>query len=150
MSLIKISEIPTCPQTQLYAALGAEYMYGNLPVFQQYSASLRFPLIRIRFPSVDAATTELSKIHNLNTENTLVLRDWLTHGEPIVCLTPMPEAKNSEPGAPQIPVMENDAPITGPVKLTRTTRIYYIDQKIYEKHPAISPAVYGAFYDAQL
>ena len=95
MSLTKISEITTCPKTQLYAALGAVFMYGNLPVFQRYSDALRYPLVRMRFPSVEVAVTELSKMHNLNLENTEVLRDWLAHGEPIVCLTPMLESKNS-------------------------------------------------------
>jgi hypothetical protein len=157
-SLTRISDVSSNKITEIYERLGAKFLYGNLPIFDQYGEHLRMPRPRLRFKSVSDAMDIMRSKYNLNSENLTMLHDWITNGEPIACLVRCDKFDNAEnqPGLPvhqqpEIPPYEIPPyEIPPPIKLTRTTKIYNIDDQPYEKFPSAPSVVYMAFSDVQL
>lgn len=144
-SLTRIADVSSNKITEIYERLGAQFLYGNLPIFDQYGEHLRMPRPRLRFKSVADAMDIMQSKYNLNSDNLTMLHDWITNGEPIACLVRCDKLNDIQPG---LPVQEHE--INTPIKLCRTNKIYNIDGQIYEKFPSASSAVYIAFSDVQL
>jgi hypothetical protein len=149
-SLTRISDVSSNKITEIYERLGAQFLYGNLPIFDQYGEHLRMPRPRLRFKSVDDAMDIMRSKYNLNSENLTMLHDWITNGEPIACLVRCDkfDKLNNVNDQPGLPIQQYE--ISQPIKLTRTTKIYNIDGQPYEKFPSAPSVVYMAFSDVQL
>jgi hypothetical protein len=149
-SLTRISDVSSNKITEIYERLGAQFLYGNLPIFDQYGEHLRMPRPRLRFKSVDDAMDIMRSKYNLNSENLTMLHDWITNGEPIACLVRCDkfDKLNNVNDQPGLPIQQHE--ISQPIKLTRTTKIYNIDGQPYEKFPSAPSVVYMAFSDVQL
>jgi hypothetical protein len=150
-SLTRISDVSSNKITEIYERLGAKFLYGNLPIFDQYGEHLRMPRPRLRFKSVSDAMDIMRSKYNLNSENLTMLHDWITNGEPIACLVRCDkfDKLNNAENQPGLPVHQQHE-IPPPIKLTRTTKIYNIDDQPYEKFPSAPSVVYMAFSDVQL
>ena len=85
-SLTRIADVSSNKITEIYERLGAQFLYGNLPIFDQYGEHLRMPRPRLRFKSVADAMDIMQSKYNLNSDNLTMLHDWITNGEPIACL----------------------------------------------------------------
>jgi len=154
-SLTRISDVSSNKITEIYERLGAKFLYGNLPIFDQYGEHLRMPRPRLRFKSVSDAMDIMRSKYNLNSENLTMLHDWITNGEPIACLVRCDkfDKLNNINDQPGLPIQQHEIPpyeIPPPIKLTRTTKIYNIDDQPYEKFPSAPSVVYMAFSDVQL
>jgi hypothetical protein len=154
-SLTRISDVSSNKITEIYERLGAKFLYGNLPIFDQYGEHLRMPRPRLRFKSVSDAIDIMRSKYNLNSENLTMLHDWITNGEPIACLIRCDkfDKLNNVNDQPGLPVQHHEIlphEISQPIKLTRTTKIYNIDDQPYEKFPSAPSVVYMAFSDVRL
>lgn len=162
-SLTRISDISSNPITQLYERLGAQYMYGNFPIFETYSDNLRLPTMSLRFKSVNEAVEAMKRERQLTPNNAAMLQDWLLHGQPIACLVPYELKRHIEdPDQPGLKLTEPINSIAAdveiikeqyelkPIPLKRTATVYNIEGRTYKKYPTAPAEVYIALSEVQL